>query len=63
MITFNRRWYAVEQGMYSPRDGTIGYRAWEFFPTLPEAKAEAKRLKIARVLAVEIVAVYPKEKP
>ena len=47
-------WYAVEQGIYSPRDKGFGFRFYGYFTTYIEASKVAKKLVNARILYVEI---------
>lgn len=49
-------WFQVEQGMESPRDGSIGFRHWEYFPDKQRAVKAARKLGIARVLQVKVIA-------
>lgn len=37
--------YALEQGIVSPRDGTVSWQTYEVYESLKEAKAEARKSK------------------
>lgn len=47
-------WYAVEQGIYSPRDNAFSFRFYGYFATYREAHKVAKNIANARILYVEV---------
>lgn len=52
----------VEQGILSPRDGSIGWRAWEVFKSneISKARAACKRLEPGASRIIKMECVYVK---
>lgn len=48
--------YALEQGIVSPRDGTVNWQTYESYETLADAKKEARKSKgLWRIVKSEVV--------
>lgn len=55
----------VQQGIHSPRDGSMGWRDWEAFKAdeMPKARAAAKRLEPGPARILKLECVYVKGDP
>lgn len=54
----SKEWFVVEQGMFSPRDGAVGYRFWAYYDNLQDARTAARKLQYSRVLVQRVVVTY-----